>query len=142
MWPPSSSPTRTGRSRLTGSPTFRSPSVVLDSVSPDAVNANQRSLVLPLSTTVMQAPEQAIEAPTSMALTSYCVAITMCVSPRFSMCRTWPTSVTIPVNMAHYLGCGGEAFQHIGAQDLQSNTLETRRFVKAQGRQRIDGRPS
>src|SRR5271155_1623621 len=122
MWPPNSSPTRMGRSRLTRSPVFQSPSVVFDSVSPDAVNANQRSLALPLSTTVMQAPEQAIDAPTSMALTSYCVAITTCVSPRFSMCRTWPTSVTIPVNMAHYLGCGDEAFQHIGAQGLVANT--------------------
>ncbi len=35
MWPPSSSPTCIGRSRLTGRPTFQSPSVVLDRVSPE-----------------------------------------------------------------------------------------------------------
>ena len=48
MWPPNSSPTRIGRSRLTASPTFHEPSVVFDSVSPDAVNANQRSFAAAL----------------------------------------------------------------------------------------------
>jgi hypothetical protein len=70
MWPPNSSPTRIGRSRLTRSPAFHWPKLVFDSVSPEAVTANQRSLAPPLSTTVMQTPEQAIEAPISTSVTS------------------------------------------------------------------------
>src|SRR5215469_16402305 len=142
MCPPSSSPTRMGRSRLTGSPVFQLPSVVFERVSPEAVTANQRSLAFPLSTSVMQTPEQAIEAPMSMAPTSKCVVMTTWVSPRFSMCRTWPTSVTIPVNMAHYLGRRGQAFQHVAAEAPKSGSVKTRRFVQAQRGQRFDRRMS
>ncbi len=59
-----------GRSRLTPSPGFQLPSVVFDSVSPEAVAANQQSLAVPLSTTVWQMPAQAMEAPSSIRDTS------------------------------------------------------------------------
>ena len=60
MCPPSSSPTRSGRSRLIRVPGRQLPSVVFDSVSAEASTANQSA---PTSTAVRQQPAQAIEAP-------------------------------------------------------------------------------
>ena len=61
-WPPSSSPTRSERSRLTRDPTVQLPSLVCARVSADASTANQPA---PNSTAVRQQPEQAIEAPSA-----------------------------------------------------------------------------
>ena len=52
-----------GRSRLTGSPAFQPPSVVLDKRLARRLDREPAVLAVPLSTTVRQTPEQAIEAP-------------------------------------------------------------------------------
>ena len=69
--PPSSSPSLTGRSRLTRAPFCQRPTVVTRSVSAAASTANQaRAPSLPCATTVRHTPLQAIEAPTSMVSAS------------------------------------------------------------------------
>src|SRR5581483_6756753 len=68
MWPPRRSPTRTGRSRLTGSPGRRSPRLDRSRVSSTASAAHQPS---PCSTTVRHTPFTAIDAPiTASSVTS------------------------------------------------------------------------
>ena len=67
MWPPSSSPAFSARSRLMRRPGCHSPSVVLASVSLETSTVN----VLPspagsTSVAVRQAPSQAMEAPRAM----------------------------------------------------------------------------
>ena len=58
---------RSGRSRLIQVPARQDPTVVLSLVSADASTANQPG---PLSTTVRQAPEHAMDAPSSIAAVS------------------------------------------------------------------------
>ena len=90
----------------------------------------------------MQTPEQAIDAPTSIGAD---VVMRRDHEMRVAALLDVPDLADIRdysgEHGSHYLGRGGEAFQHVGAKGLYSNTLKTRRFVKAQGRQRIDGRP-
>jgi hypothetical protein len=67
MWPPSSSPAFSARSRLRRRPTFHSPSVVLESVSLET--STVKVLPAPAGSTavaVRQAPSQAIEAPSAI----------------------------------------------------------------------------
>jgi hypothetical protein len=92
---------RSGFSRLTAVPSSHEPIVVHASVSADACTENSPGAS---ATTVRQAPEQAIEAPSGMAEASNAVAI---VSSRRSPRRrrfTLPRSVTMPVNIS--LGYG------------------------------------
>ena len=65
--------------------------------SADASTANQPS---PFFTTVRQAPEHAIDAPNSISAVLYLVLILIFMSPCFSIDRTSPTSVIIPVNIS------------------------------------------
>ena len=83
-------------------PTAQSPSVVLDSVSAEAVTANQSA---PSSMAVRQQPEQAMEAPSGMLAMSAQPAGTPIIRrmswppPIGVMARTVPWPVTIPVNI-------------------------------------------
>ena len=71
MWPPSSSPILSERSRLTLSPTFQPPSVVTASVSaPTSVAIAVRLPRRAASTTVRHTPAWATDAPTSTVATS------------------------------------------------------------------------
>src|SRR5258706_11365521 len=56
--------------------------------------------------------------------------MTTCVSPRFSMWRTLPTSVTIPVNMTSLLGLAREAFQKVDTKRAPADATETRGLLK------------
>ena len=66
----------------------------------ETVGDINKGLLVMIGITHDDTPEQAIEAPRSMVLVSYPVAICSRRSPRCSALRTVPTSVTIPVNMA------------------------------------------
>ena len=95
MCPPSSSPARSGRSRLTSRPGSQEPSAVFDIVSADTSASNQPSAP---SATVRQTPSQAMEAPAAEA--SIGAAIRTRMPEARSTRSTRPTSVTIPVNMS------------------------------------------
>ena len=67
MWPPSSSPARSARSRLMRWPGCQSPSVVRLSVSLETSTVKTEPPPSgAISVAVRQAPSQAIEAPTAM----------------------------------------------------------------------------
>ncbi len=67
------------------------------SVSAEAETANQPG---PFSVTLKHTPAQAIEAPMAVSSRSNEVAMRKRRSPPGMTSRTWPTSLTIPVNMA------------------------------------------
>ncbi len=103
MCPPSSSPTRSARSRLTRVPGCQVPSTVLDRVSAEASTANQSG---PSSTTVRQQPEQAMEAPMAGWSAQACSMTSRMSRPALigAMLRTRPTALMIPVNIRRPFG--------------------------------------
>src|SRR5258706_16310460 len=56
--------------------------------------------------------------------------MTTCVSPRFSMWRTLPTSVTIPVNMTSLLSLAREAFQKVDTKRAPADATKTQGLLK------------
>ena len=96
MWPPSSSPIRSERSRLTASPFAQRPAVVTSRVAPDACTVNQPS---PLSIAVKQMPEVAIEPPSGISASGRRVSMVMRRPSSSPISRILPTSLMIPVNM-------------------------------------------
>src|SRR3546814_8693105 len=86
----------------------------------------------------MHAPAQGIEVPIATPLTSGAVATSMRVSPRRSIDRTRPTSVTMPVNMARNLGPSAVGFQHIRAERQRAAALVARRPARRRDPERID----
>ena len=95
-WPPSSSPSRSERSRLIRVPGRHPPRVVRASVSGEAWTRNAPGIV---STTVRHTPECATEAPSATSSSGRSVATTM--SRKDSPSRTSSTRpmwVMIPVN--------------------------------------------
>src|SRR5579871_3159549 len=113
MWPPSSSPSFRGRSRLTGLPGRQAPMVVRDRVSAEASTANQPGS---LSTTERQTPLQAMEAPWAIEALSYLVSMTIRVAPPGARLRTRPRSVMMPVNMGRKLPGPAISFQAVGTE--------------------------
>src|SRR5438552_5379680 len=98
-WPPRRSASRSGRSRLTGSPGRRSARLVRESDSSTTSASHQPS---PTSTTVTQHPLAAIESPT---FASWVTSVAAKRKRLPSRAASVPSSSTIPVNIV--LGPGG-----------------------------------
>ncbi len=97
MWPPSSSPSFIGRSRLTQLPTARSPRLVFCSVT--SINSVENACPS-VATTVVQQPLTATLLPIFRLPPSTRASIFNRRPPgRSSMASTVPVPSTIPVNM-------------------------------------------
>ena len=143
-WPPSSSPSRSERSRLTRVPACQRPSVVLPSVSAEASAANQSA---PTSTAVRQQPEQPIEAPIGIAAVSgqgaAIVSRMSAPSPSGVMARTVPRAVTMPVNIQAVCLRHDNSRQHVVAEwRLAHDRVEARHGVEALDAERLHRGPA
>ena len=118
-WPPSSSPTRSERSRLTACRPASVPSVVLLSVSAEASTANQSA---PTSTAVRQQPEQAIEAPIAIAAVS---------GQGAAIDQPHVRAVAEGRDGADGAECGDDAGEHSGRSLLNSVSMSSPRGVSA-----------